>query len=95
MQQQVIDDKIRHILATAERFGWPDREQADLAISKYSEPDHQIALDAARESVVLLKNDRGLLPLNKHNLNSILVVGPDAYPAQPVGGGSGALRANS
>lgn len=88
--EQVLDDKIRHILRTAEKFGWLDREQTDSNISKYSEPDHKIALNAARESIVLLKDDRQVLPLDKQKTKAILVVGPDAYPAQPVGGGSGA-----
>src|SRR5438128_6410247 len=90
VKQQIIDEKIRHILDTAERFGWLDREQADSSLSKYNQQNHEIALDAARESIVLLKNERHLLPLDKHNIKSLLVVGPDAYPAQPVGGGSGA-----
>ena len=90
VSQQVIDDKIRHILQTAERFGWLEREQLDLSLSKYDTRNHEVSLDAARESIVLLKNDRGLLPLDRQKTTSILVVGPDAYPAQPVGGGSGA-----
>ena len=90
LSQEVIDEKVRHILHTAVRFGWPDREQTDLSLSKYNELNHQIALDAARESIVLLKNDGQLLPLDKQKLKSVLVVGPNAYPAQPVGGGSGA-----
>src|SRR6266542_3847961 len=95
VRQQVIDDKIRHILQTAERFGWLDREQTDSTMSKYNERNHEIALDAARESIVLLKNDRQLLPLDQRKTKSILVVGPDAYPAQPVAGGSGAAIAFS
>jgi beta-glucosidase len=90
VKQEVIDEKVRHILQTAIRFGWLDREQTDLNLSKYSGPNHEVALDAARESIVLLKNEGQLLPLDKHKIKSILVVGPDAYPAQPVGGGSGA-----
>jgi beta-glucosidase len=90
VKPQVIDDKIRHILQTASRFGWLDREQTDLNLSKYDIHNHEVALDAARESIVLLKNDRQLLPLDRQNTRSILVVGPDAYPPQPVGGGSGA-----
>jgi beta-glucosidase len=38
--------------------------------------------------MVLLKNERSLLPLNKKTIKSIAVIGPDAYPAVPVGGGS-------
>jgi beta-glucosidase len=90
VKQQVIDEKILHILHTAANFGWMDREQTDSTLSKYNERNHEIALDAARESIVLLKNDRQVLPLDRHDIKSILVVGPDAYPAQPVGGGSGA-----
>jgi beta-glucosidase len=83
-----IDEKITHILDTAARFGWLDRSPTDLSLSKYSGPDQQVALDAARESLVLLKNDGKSLPLDKASTKSVLVVGPDAYPAQIVGGGS-------
>ncbi len=83
-----IDEKVTHILETAARLGWLDRPQTDLSLSKYSLPDQQVALDAARESLVLLKNDGKLLPLDKASTKSVLVVGPDAYPAQIVGGGS-------
>jgi beta-glucosidase len=37
----------------------------------------ELSLDAARKSVVLLKND-GILPLNKNNLKDIAVIGPNA-----------------
>lgn len=88
VKESTIDEKIIHILETADRFGWLDRLQTDLSLSKYSEPNHQLALDAARESIVLLKNDGKILPLDKSTTKSVLVVGPDAHPAQIVGGGS-------
>jgi len=83
-----IDEKITHILQTAERFGWIEREQTDLSLSTYSNTNDGVALDAAREDMVLLKNDGKLLPLGKAATKTMLVVGPDAYPAQIVGGGS-------
>src|SRR5579864_264793 len=88
VKEATIDEKIVRILETADRFGWLDRAQTDLSVSKYSRPDHQVALDAARESIVLLKNDNKILPLDKSAVKTVLVVGPDAHPAQPVGGGS-------
>ena len=88
VKEATLDEKIVHILETAQRFGWLDRPQIDMSLSKYSEPNHQLALDAARESIVLLKNDGKLLPLGRSATKSVLVVGPDAYPAQTVGGGS-------
>jgi beta-glucosidase len=83
-----IDDKVRRILRVAIQFGWLDREQTDLTISRYNREGDQVALQAAREGAVLLKNDGNLLPLEKDKVKSILVVGPDAHPAVPVGGGS-------
>jgi beta-glucosidase len=83
-----IDDKVRRILHTAIRFGWLDREQTDLTIPRYNLQGRQVALEAARESMVLLKNDGGLLPLSKQKIRSIAVIGPNAHPAVPVGGGS-------
>ena len=83
-----IDDKVRRILRVAIEFGWLDRQQEDLGISRYNREGDQVALQAAREGAVLLKNDGNLLPLKKDEIKSVLVVGPDAYPAVPVGGGS-------
>ncbi len=92
VSQAVIDDKIRHILTTAMEFGWLDRAQTDASISYLDARNKQAALDSARESAVLLKNEGGLLPLDKSKIKSILVVGPNAYPGTPVGGGSAGVR---
>ncbi len=87
-----IDDKVRRILRTAARFGWLDRDQTDQSIPRFNQQGRKVAQDAARESMVLLKNEGGVLPLNKNKIKSILVVGPDAYPAVPVGGGSAGVK---
>jgi beta-glucosidase len=86
--QATIDEKVRNILGTAARFGWLDSKQVDSSISFFNAQNNAIALNAARESLVLLKNDGKLLPLDKARTKTILVVGPDAYPGVPVGGGS-------
>ncbi len=83
-----IDDKVRRILRTAIQFGWLDRDQTDLSIPKSNPEGGEVALAAARESIVLLKNDGNLLPLDKSKIHSIAIIGPDAYPAVPAGGGS-------
>ncbi len=62
--------------------------QTDTSISLLDAKNNAVALDSARESAVLLKNDRALLPLDKSRVKTILVVGPDAYPGVAVGGGS-------
>lgn len=83
-----IDDKVRRILRTAIAFGWLDRDQTDLSISRYNQAGDTLALEGARESIVLLKNDGALLPLKRSLVKSIAIIGPNAYPAVPVGGGS-------
>ncbi|HEY4842999.1 MAG TPA: glycoside hydrolase family 3 C-terminal domain-containing protein [Terriglobales bacterium] len=92
ISEATIDDKVRRILRTAIRFGWLDREQTDLSIPLLNESGGTVALEAARSGMVLLKNDGNLLPLDKTKIKSIAVIGPDAYPAQPVGGGSARVR---
>jgi len=92
VSSSTIDEKVRRILETAGRFGWLDRDQTDLSLSTYSGANDVVALDAAREGIVLLKNEGKLLPLDKTGIKSILVVGPDAYPGVAVGGGSAGVR---
>jgi beta-glucosidase len=75
-----INDKVRRILRLAVRFNWLDREQTDLTIPRYNPQGDQVALQVAREGIVLLKNERNLLPLNRKRIKSIAVIGPDAYP---------------
>jgi beta-glucosidase len=83
-----IDDKVRRILRTALEFGFFDREQTDLSLPLYSQSGGELALEEARSGMVLLKNENGILPLDKHKIKSIAVLGPNAYPAVIGGGGS-------
>src|SRR5436190_7203194 len=83
-----IDEHLRGMLRTAIRFGWLERDQTDLSVPRFNQRGRQVALEAAREGLVLLKNDGGLLPLDAKKIKSVAVIGPDAYPAVPVGGGS-------
>ncbi|OBZ16556.1 glycoside hydrolase family 3 C-terminal domain-containing protein [Bacillus sp. FJAT-26390] len=50
---------------------------ANVPESKLCAPEHgELSLQAARESIVLLKNEGSILPLNKEKLNSVAVIGP-------------------
>jgi beta-glucosidase len=92
VSEATIDDHVRRILRKAIQFGWLDHEQTDTSIPLYNLEGRAVALDAARSSMVLLKNQGNLLPLDKSKVKTIAVVGPDAYPAQPVGGGSAGVH---
>jgi beta-glucosidase len=88
VKESTIDDKVLRLLRAVLRYGFLDRPQFDPADSTYSVADRAVALDGARESVTLLKNDGHLLPLDPAKVKTIAVLGPNAYPAVPGGGGS-------
>jgi len=88
INERTIDDKIRRLLRVMFRFGFFDRPQENPSLPKYSADSRLIALTAAREGIVLLKNEGNLLPLDRSKVKSILVIGPNAHPAVTGGGGS-------
>jgi len=90
VNEEVINDKVRRILRTAITMGWLDKEQTDLGWSRYSVEADKVALQAALEGMVLLKNDGGVLPLDKSK--RVAVIGPLAHPGVPVGGGSAQVK---
>ncbi len=88
VSMETLNDKVRRILRTLVRFGWLDRDQADLSIPLDNPEGRKLALQTAEEGMVLLKNQGHLLPLNKEGIKTLAVIGPDAFPAVPTGGGS-------
>jgi len=87
-----IDDKVRRILRKAIQLGWLDREQTDLSWPLYSAESRRVALEGARAGMVLLQNQGDLLPLDRTKIKSVAIIGPDAFPALPAGGGSAQVR---
>jgi beta-glucosidase len=80
----LIDRSTGRILKQKFRLGLFERPYVDPehAVATLHRSDHQdLALQAAREAIVLLKNDQDLLPLKK-NLRSIAVIGPNADDAR-------------
>ncbi|GLQ91246.1 beta-glucosidase [Dyella acidisoli] len=87
LSQAMLDDKVRRILRTAVRFGFLDRPQKDLSLPLYSVQNDQVALKNALEGLVLLKNDRHVLPFDA-SVKTVAVIGPNADPAISSAGGS-------
>jgi beta-glucosidase len=87
VSKAVIDDKVRRLLRLAVCFGWIDNEQVDDTIPMDDPETARVSLEAARASIVLLKND-GILPFDRSKIKKIAVVGPNAHPAVICGGGS-------
>lgn len=82
LSEEVIDDRVRDILRVKFLVGLFDSPyQTDLAGADREvekEENETIALQASRESVVLLKNAGGLLPLDINSIRKIAVCGPNA-----------------
>lgn len=88
LSETVIDEKVRRILRTIIGMGFLDRPQKDASIPSDDPASAQIALNVAREGIVLLKNDAAFLPLKLDQQKSLVVLGANADPGVPAGGGS-------
>ncbi|MBW3089721.1 beta-glucosidase [Bifidobacterium miconisargentati] len=105
-----IDVKVERVLAVMDALHMLPDTDADSAgdsagdrparkAGSYATLAHaQAALDVARESIVLLKNDadesgRTLLPLDERSLRRVLVVGANADRIHSNGGGSAVIKA--
>ena len=86
ISEETIDRAVQRLFRKRFELGMFDPpEQVPYAQIPYDvvdSPAHrELALRAARESMVLLKNDSGILPLSK-DLASIAVIGPNANALQ-------------
>ena len=93
IKESIIDEKLLRIFRTELRYGFVDRPKFDPSNSTYSVADRAVALEGARESITLLKNDGHLLPLDASKVKTIAVIGPNAWPAVTGGGGSSEAQA--
>ena len=88
VKEATIDEKVKRILRIMFRFGFFDNEQLDSSIP-YNNPEAaKVALELAREGIILLKNENDLLPLNPSKVKSVAVIGPNANSYISGGGSS-------
>ena len=80
----LIDQAVARILSQKFQLGLFENPYVDtnkVAQMTDMEDDRNLAAEAARRSIVLLKNDKNTLPLDKTKLKSIAVIGPNADKA--------------
>jgi len=82
---ETINQKAQNILQTIIAFGIFDHPQKDATIPEQNLYTENIALQIAREGIILLKNENNILPILK---GKTLVTGPNTTSI-PTGGGSG------
>lgn len=100
VSEELIDRKVRNLIRLMMRLKMID-VAGKLAVSCpdrksgcYNTQEHrQAALETARESIVLLKNEEERLPLDPKRLKKLLVIGDNAERLHAAGGGSAEIKA--
>lgn len=94
VSEALIDEKVSNILRVMLRTKVIGPEAKDRYVGSFNTPEHQAtAYKVATESVVLLKNAGGILPLDLSRIKSIAVVGRNAGMKQAAGGQSSGIKA--
>jgi len=91
IKESVLDELIAPMLKYKFMMGLFEDPYVQIDAHRAAEKmqaDKKLALRAAQESIVLLKNDRALLPLNPQKYRRIAVIGPNA-DRRMLGGYSG------
>ncbi|MGV8979761.1 glycoside hydrolase family 3 C-terminal domain-containing protein [Clostridium sp.] len=83
VSEETIDKSVVRLMTTRMKLGMFDNP-ANVSYTSipYEENDskqhREFALKVSEKTIVLLKNENSILPLNKNKINSIAVIGPNA-----------------
>ena len=92
--EALVDEKVRNILRMMLRLHMIGEGKEQRKTGTYNTKEHQEALlDAARESIILLKNEGGALPLGVQNGKRVAVIGQNGAAVHSNGGGSAEIKA--
>jgi beta-glucosidase len=89
--EEALDTAVTKVLRIKFQLGLLENPfvEEEYAISITNSDEHKaLALEAAHKSIILLKNEGALLPLDRSDLRSLAVLGPNAAPLR-LGGYSG------
>lgn len=91
LDEAIVDEKAERIIRVLLNINknQPNRLEGAINTSEH----HQLVYDVASESIVLLKNDASLLPLNPSELNHIAVIGDNATQKMASGGFGAGVKA--
>ncbi|GMP27555.1 hypothetical protein CsSME_00003487 [Camellia sinensis var. sinensis] len=95
VEEEDVDRALLNLFSVQIRLGLFDgdpikRQFGKLGPQHVCSSEHKaLALEAARQGIVLLKNEKKFLPLNKNKMSSLAVIGPMANSTQLGGGYTG------
>lgn len=90
-QKSQVDEKVLHILNSLEAIGAYKRDLIDKRREIKTKAHEDVALNIAKESLVLLKND-DVLPLVSRKMKKIAIIGRFATKEPTGGGGSSFIK---
>jgi len=88
VSEEIINDKVARILRALISTGQLDKLERVSLRTVNCDEHKALALEIARQGIVLLKNEGNILPLDKNKIRSIAIIGPNAAVARFAGGGS-------
>lgn len=94
VSEDMIDAKVRNLLRMMFRLKMIGKYKDTRKAGFYNTMAHrQAALRMARESMILLKNENHILPLDAKKIKKLVVVGANAAKLHSDGGGSAEIKA--
>ena len=83
VSEETIDQSVLRLMRTRMKLGMFDSAErvpyGDIPYERNSCKEHmELALEVSKKSLVLLKNENNLLPLDRNKIKSIAVIGPNA-----------------
>uniref|UniRef100_A0A7N0UPU0 Uncharacterized protein n=1 Tax=Kalanchoe fedtschenkoi TaxID=63787 RepID=A0A7N0UPU0_KALFE len=100
VQEEDIDRALFNLFSVLLRLGLYDGDPASRRYGKLGARDvctaeHKtMALEAAQQGIVLLKNENKFLPLQRDSVSSLAVIGPMANDSTKLGGGYSGIPCN-
>ena len=90
VNEATIDESVRRLLLLITKAGLFSQDQTSSTPEQaINLPEHRLLIrQAAAEGIVLLKNERNILPLQEEKLTSLAIIGPNAKTARIMAGGS-------
>lgn len=90
--ESVIDDKVRELLRVRFAIAPVPEDEANVEMTSQAFGQN-IAYEVARKSIVLLKNDSNILPIDKTKVRKIAVIGLNATASTAAGGMGAGVKA--
>ena len=94
ISEAVVDAKVRNLLRMMYRLKMIGPKKESRKAGTYNAPAHrEAALRTAQESMILLKNEGQVLPLDAKKIKKLVVIGDNAAKLHANGGGSAEIKA--